>query len=280
MKNRIVGVSTSREYLNREQFALYAENGIGAFELSVNAEYYECIDPKQIAADANAEGVDSWSFHLPFYYFPGADIAKLDETERKASVAFQSEWLKRIADAGFHHAVIHPSDEPIADADRAVALEHSKQSIAELAQVAKREGIILAVEDLPRSCLGNCSKEIAELISLDDSVGVCFDTNHLLLEPIEGFVRRFGDRIVTLHVSDYDFVDERHWLPGEGKINWADLMDTLDAIGYDGVLMYEVNRGSCPTITRETPLTPADFRQNADELFFRAPLTKRGTVLL
>lgn len=34
---------------------------------------------------------------------------------------------------------------------------------------------------------------------------------------------------------------ERHWLPGEGKINWKELIAALDSCGYSGVWMYEVN---------------------------------------
>jgi sugar phosphate isomerase/epimerase len=44
---------------------------------------------------------------------------------------------------------------------------------------------------------------------------VCFDTNHLLKESSEDFARAVGPHIVTLHVSDYDGKDERHWMAGE-----------------------------------------------------------------
>ena len=52
-----------------------------------------------------------------------------------------------------------------------------------------------------------------------------------------------GRRIRTVHISDYDLVNECHWLPYEGRIDWgAFLADLRKKAGYDGVLMHEVKR--------------------------------------
>ena len=49
-----------------------------------------------------------------------------------------------------------------------------------------------------------------------------------------------GNRVKTLHISDHDYLDEQHWLPGEGKINWKEVVSALKEIGYEGVFNYEV----------------------------------------
>ena len=51
---------------------------------------------------------------------------------------------------------------------------------------------------------------------------------------------KLGRRILTVHISDYDFIDERHWLPGEGKNDWNAILAALQAVGYAGPFMYEV----------------------------------------
>jgi sugar phosphate isomerase/epimerase len=43
-----------------------------------------------------------------------------------------------------------------------------------------------------------------------------------------------------VHMSDYDFVDEKHWLPGWGDNNWNNIILSLIEAGYDGPFMYEV----------------------------------------
>ena len=87
------------------------------------------------------------------------------------------------------------------------------------------------------------------------------------------FVHRIGKKIITLHVSDYDFVNERHWLPGEGKNDWQAIYKALQEIEYNGVWLYELGFGSTKKITRERPLTCEDFVRNAREIFEGRKLT-------
>jgi sugar phosphate isomerase/epimerase len=106
-------------------------------------------------------------------------------------------------------------------------------------------GLRLAVEILPRTCLGRTSGELMAIIAdLDPSrVGACLDANHAnLRENLAGSVRSLGTRLLTLHVSDNDGVDERHWMPGRGIINWVEFLRILDASGYNGAFVYETAR--------------------------------------
>ena len=112
-----------------------------------------------------------------------------------------------------------------------------------LSPEAARIGAQLCIEDLPRTCLGRNSAELLRIIAPYPEVKICFDTNHLLSEDLLDFVEACGDRIGTVHVSDYDMVDERHWLPGKGKIDWPVLYKALMKAGYKGVFMYELKRG-------------------------------------
>ena len=85
------------------------------------------------------------------------------------------------------------------------------------------------------------------------------------------FVRAVGKKIVTTHVSDYDFVDEKHWLPGEGKVDWQALVQALKDVGYNGPWLYEIGF-ECPnTLWRERDLTCEDFANNAAEIFENRP---------
>lgn len=258
---RTVGISTQKEGLNRPTFECYRNNGIGAVEVSVAHEDYDAQDLEAIASDARAESIDPWSFHLRFSPFERYTLQLADGDARRFATEYAAEWIKKAGHAGFRHAVIHPSGEPIEDADRAEAMKRSKDALATLAQVARDAGIVLCVENLPRTCLAKNSAELLELLSADEGLRACFDTNHLLKEPTLDFMRAVGDKIVTLHLSDYDFINERHWLPGDGQIDWRGLMRTLDEIGYGGVMMYET--GKTLKNGEERMLTVEDRAQNA-----------------
>ena len=239
--------------------------GIEVAEISLPGELYPGFDYRAAKSAAREGGVELWSFHLPFV-FELYDISKRELAAN--AVRMLSEMIKRASDIGISRMVIHPSGEPIADGERADRMERSKNSLHTLAEVSTHAGCVLAVEDLPRTCLGRSSSEILELTDVHDALRVCFDTNHLLCgESAAEFIGRVGDRIVTTHVSDYDFLNERHWLPGEGRQDWSALIDALEAVGYDGVWMYELSLEAPSTIRRQRALTCADLVRNARELF-------------
>ena len=138
--------------------------------------------------------------------------------------------------------VLHPGADNIKNANtRADRLKCARNSIGRLALAAKEIGAVLCVEDLPRTCPGRTADEIDYLTADIPNVKICFDTNHLLIDTHEEFFHKVGDRIGTIHVSDYDRVDEKHWLPlsGRGVVDWPAFCRNLKACGYKGVFMFE-----------------------------------------
>lgn len=260
-----IGLSSCGKTMDDALFAAYAEAGIDAIEISIGRErVLEGVDLSEVARLAKKHGVELWSYHLPF---PEYNLATRDEARRLAYVQRQSEHIKMASDMGIKHYVVHPSTEPIPDELRAERMAQSKKSLAALAEVAKKVGGVLCVENLPRTCLGKNSDEMSELVSSHPDLRICFDTNHLLgQDPIE-FIKAVGDKIVTLHVSDYDFVDERHWLPGEGEMDWQAIYRALEEVGYEGAWLYELGFGNTKKIERERELTCEDFARNAHEIF-------------
>ena len=263
---RPVGISTKMPGLNRANFALYREHGIRAVEVSVAFEDYDRQDLAAVVADARAEAIDPWSFHLRFWPFEQYTLQLADPDARRFAVDYAAEWIKRAGDSGFAHTVIHPSGEPIEDAERKDAMERAKEALARLAGVAREAGTVLCVENLPRTCLAKNSAEMLQLLDANSLLRSCFDTNHLLQEDPLAYIEAVKEKIVTLHVSDYDFINERHWLPGDGLLDWKVVMKKLDEIGYNGVFMYETGKTKQKADGAERILIPADYRANADML--------------
>ena len=263
-----IGLSTNGNKLNEDSVFLdYKAAGIEMAEISVGAAECENLDFARAARLAKEAGVTLWSFHLPFSSKIPIDIADPDPVRRQKTVELDQEMIRRGAAVGIRIFVIHPSAEPIEEKDRPERLAYAKESLAQLAEFAAELGCTVAVEDLPRTCLGRNSYDILELMSAHPALRCCFDTNHLLMEDAGAFVRKVGDRIVTTHVSDYDFLDERHWLPGEGRLNWQKILGALKEVGYNGPWLYEIDFESPKTLKREKDLTCADFVRNAEELF-------------
>ena len=266
-----LGLSTPVEEIDEALFKAYQKAGIEAMEISVPYDKYKDLNYADILKFSKKYGIDLWSFHLPFGPFDENDISNPEVS--KQSILYLEELIKKASEIGIDKFIVHPSGEPIEQEDRASRMECSKESLFKLAEIAKKCGGYMAVEDLPRTCLGRDSSEINELISVHSDLRVCFDTNHLLGERIEDFINNVGDKIITTHVSDYDFVNERHWLPGEGKVNWQSLIEALNRINYKGTWLYEVSFVCPKTIIRDRLLTCEDFLRNYNELFKGEDLT-------
>ena len=235
-----IGVSTRGLLPNEEMFMKMSRAGISAIEVSVPLELCRTISYKELAALSKRHNITLWSFHLPFEPFDQLDISSIQKTLREYTVRYWTELIKKGTDIGIDKFIVHPSAEPIEEHRRSENLKYSMDSLDKLAEIAYSEGAVIAVEDLPRSCLGNTADEISKLISANDKLRVCFDTNHLLMDDHIEFIRKLGSKIITLHISDYDFIDEKHWLPGKGSIDWSAFMAEFHKIDYKGVWMYEV----------------------------------------
>ena len=243
-------------------------------EISTAYDKHADLDLTQIQAWAKKYGITLLSYHLPFQPFEVLDPSHPALWEN--TLAYFEKLIQKAVAIGVRRFVVHPSGEPIADADRPTRLYWGKRSLAELAEIAAAYDSVIAVENLPRTCLGRNSQEMLELISAHPALRICFDTNHLLGEDPVEFIKAVGTHIITTHVSDYDFLNERHWLPGEGKLDWQVILAALESVGYDGPWLYEVPFKAPVSILRKQDLCCEDFARNARELFEKKPLTVLG----
>lgn len=184
-------------------------------------------------------GIKLWSAHLSFW--DPYDIASLDKNIRQNAIERQLDMIRFVCqNTDIKIFVVHPSFEPILPENRFIQTENAKASLRKLADEAEKFGAQIAVENLPRTCLGNNIDSMAKIISSDLRLRICFDTNHLLTDTNEAFIKAFGDRIITIHVSDYDRTDERHWLAYEGINDWKMIFSLLLKSGYTGPIPFEI----------------------------------------
>jgi len=179
------------------------------------------------------------------------DISSLDERTYRNAITETLSSVDLAVEFDAPMIVVHASGEPIAPEERPERLEQTRRALAEIGVRCLKEGKRVAIELLPRTCLANTVEEILELVDAlgDKTFGVCLDTNHLMdrYRSLADDVRRLGNRLITLHLSDYDGVDEKHDLPGKGVIDWESFMESLRDINYSGPFNYEC------TLEGETP---------------------------
>lgn len=258
MENRLGLATCFYPDSSPERWKTAVEGGFQDAEIDVRSNLSTeeiCAMSEKIYADLQAGGLAPTSFHLPFNDY--WDISSEDDAVRENAL---KELIKLLEWAGKHHigiAVLHPSYEPIADDHRSARLSHAVESIRQLGEAGKKYGVQIAVEDLPRTCLGNCADELLTLTDHGKNAGICFDVNHLLKESHRDFVEKVGPYIITTHLSDYDRLDEKHWFPGDGCIDWRELRELLDKAGYKGRYLFELGEKASPSLGR--PFTPKEL---------------------
>jgi len=225
-------------------FRAFAEAGIEFIELTCVHKYVDFHDRRLVnrvvQSIADCE-LTAYSVHAPFY--DGVDLSSIDEEGRRSSVEEVCLALDIAARLGARVLVVHCAPEVKDAGERQARLGAVGRSLAELAERCAKHDIRLAAELLPRYCLGNCLDEMLRIVEpLDPQVvGVCLDVNHAnLRDDLAQATRRLGARIASLHISDNDGVDERHWPPFKGVIDWKLFADALRATPFRGPFMYEV----------------------------------------
>ena len=248
------------------------DSGIEVLEIAMGAEDYPDADFYDTAAVAKRHGLDIGSLHLPIAPQQVYDVTNKNAT---GAMAYQSELVKRACGIlGAKHIVIHSGGEPLREDERAERIVMAGEKLPKLADIAAEYGADICIEGLPRTCLGRDSDEILAMLAYDERLRVCFDANHIFRESEADFIRKIGKKIATTHISDRDDINERHWWPGEGMLDWVAILDALDEIGYEGDWIYECGLGPKPTILRDRMLTFDDLYKNAIEVFARQKPTR------
>ncbi len=238
-----VSLTTIITELNTEVLCALEASRIETLELK--PRLFE-VEGGQAKKDAFKEMLRGTGIRVSSIHAPNGepyDFSVLDEAAYEIALEGIVPSIDLAIDLNAPIIVVHPSDEPIAPADRQARMRQAQKALAQIAQQCREHDKKLVVELLPRTCLANTAEEVLELIEpLDDEViGVCLDTNHLMdrYRTLPDVVRRLGKSLIALHLSDYDGVDEKHEIPGSGVIDWKAFMGALAEIDYRGPFSYE-----------------------------------------
>lgn len=223
--------------------------GIEAIEMDMNGVYTDAghvksHDMVRRPLDAIMEsGLILNSIHLPFGW--RRDFSTSDRVDAQLMIDQTLKTFSIIDEYKPKAYVMHGACEPIFDNKRIGVMERMIDSLNQLVRGTKN---YVCLENLPRTCVPNTSTEMLFILSQVPGLKTVCDVNHNLKEYSEDYIRKVGgDYIKTLHISDFDYRDERHLLPKDkshqfkGVIDWNKVIGALEDIGYDGVFMYELS---------------------------------------
>ena len=235
----------SPEYVKpiRAHFTELADAVLDSGIKSIEVWFGSAIQDEYVIAQLKrlADNGRVFSAHAPFG--EKLDLSSLDDEIRHAGVSACVSVAELLSKLGGKTLVIHSSPHIDDPSQRAERLAGCAASVAEIADHCRGLGISVAVELLAGTQLGNTGQELLDILKAVDrpNVGVCLDVNHVFpADDLIPTVRLLGTHIITLHISDYDGIEEKHWLPTQGVIDWDGLVRALREMGYSGPFIYEM----------------------------------------
>lgn len=189
------------------------------------------------------EGIEISQTHGPWRW-PPQDFTREQREERFEKMA---KSIRGTAILGCSHFVIHPimpfGDDKDPEPER--LWEMNYEFMTRLCSVAQEYRVVICFENMPMTRLSlSQPDQILEFVKQihSDWFQICLDTGHCAvfgLSPAEA-VRKIGKKFLrVLHVHDNNGVNDLHWLPYTGVIDWEDFSKSLDEIGFEGTVSLE-----------------------------------------
>ena len=210
------------------------------------------MELRRMVSDA---GLDVCSIHAPTRR--EAEISSPQEASATAGL----DLLKRCIDAAISldartvilHAAVSGPDDPETDRRKKILVEQVHRLLDHVGDQA----IQLATEhlfDLPANEISAHSMDEID----HPKYGFCYDSSHANLTPPPlAILKRYGDRLMTTHISDNWGKEDDHLLPWEGDIAWDAFCCALSEIPFRGVFLMET------VMARSSFQEPGEFLREA-----------------
>jgi sugar phosphate isomerase/epimerase len=180
------------------------------------------------------------SVHSPL---SDVNIASYNNAMRKSSVLQIKNSIDIAATMDPGIVVVHPGHIPILGKKfEDKILENSIKSLDECSKYANDNGVMLCIENMPDidGLLGKDINQLDEIVK-DLNAHITLDVGHAYNMKFSVKEMLRSPRIKHIHLSDNDGTFDNHNAIGSASIDFKSLFNELKRIGYDGILVVEVN---------------------------------------
>ena len=264
---RIYGLSTSLwadQRLSRDHLREAAAAGFTAIDLAANTTHFAFQNESNVA-DLQGWLAEAGLTLTSVQALRRSDaptrlqadtpsVASPDREQRERAVADVENALFIARRIAFKTLILRLDAVRQADGSARSSRDGARRSIEALAHLATPLGVSLAV------VLGTDSLSAPRALAhfVDDlrdtaDVGICLDfgQGHLAGDLIEA-IDTVSEHVATVHLNDNRGRSDERLVPFEGTIDWPSAITTLQKIGYDGPLMFDLDgrRGRADVLTR------------------------------
>jgi sugar phosphate isomerase/epimerase len=249
---RSFGVSThlyQRSRLHRDHLIEIGSFGFRAVEVFANRTHFDyhsemaVADLQQWLAEA---GVELHSVHAPVgegfsagQWTTPLSLASADRDARARAMAEAERALQIARRIPFKVLITHlgvPRWAPTAAVNN--SRDAARRSVEELSAMAEPLGVRIGVEVMPNE------------LSRAGSLVICLDIGHAQLDgDVIEAIETVSEHLIAVEVHDNNRRTDDHLVPFAGSIDWPGVLTSVQKVGYDGALMFEISgRGSTKDI--------------------------------
>ncbi len=233
-----------------------ADHGFDAIELFATRSHFDYHDPAAIDEFGRwmeASRLTLESMHAPIVerHVDGQWIGPLSlaapaEADRARAVAETAAALQVARRLPYRFLVVHlgypdAASPPVAENN----LRAATRSLEEISALAGPLGVRVAIEVIPNrlSSADALVRLLEDELDLPDA-GICLDFGHAsLMGDLVDAIEAVSGLMITTHVHDNRGVEDDHLAPFEGRTDWDAAFMSLQKIGYEGPLVFEVAGG-------------------------------------
>jgi sugar phosphate isomerase/epimerase len=229
------------------EIAAFGFTGLELYAARLHVDYSNNTAVADVQQWLTESGLDLVSVHAPVL---DASLASADAAERERALA-ETELAMHIGRRiPFKTLVVHLGPPRSAGVRGGTNRDAARRSIDALAKAAEPLAIDIALEIIPNDLSRAAS--LTELVDEDieaTNVGLCLDIGHARIDPSGGDVAD-AIELMSGHLMAMDVHDNRgrtddHLVPFDGVIDWPSALTTVQKVGYDGALTFELSaRGS------------------------------------
>jgi sugar phosphate isomerase/epimerase len=193
-------------------------------------------------SNVNAFMMNAINDHRHPYLHPS--YIEADEGYRRVRIDHTRRALDLCKELGAPHITTEPGGPLPPGQSRQAAIDLFVEGLKPLADHAHKLGVLLLIEPEPFLLVETTDQylEVAERLDAP-SIGLNFDVGHAYCvgEDIPRAIAKLAPHIRHYHFEDIAATRVHHHLvPGQGAIDFAGVVDAIEATGYDGWLTVEL----------------------------------------
>ena len=181
--------------------------------------------------------------HMPIN-FSWCDLASPYPIDRVGICDMFIRFINYLKDYGCRAICFHPGGLTLGESsvNESNLNEYLKYLEESLNYISNNVDLDICIENMSGQYFLSTSSQMLHVLENCPKVYTCVDVNHFYHEKAWEAIPKYKDRIGAVHISDYDFIKERHMLPKEGLNDWNKIIDTLKKANFKYSFNYELSR--------------------------------------